>query len=38
MIKYNTNDDFFKKIEVSNFNNITVISETPTLLGVPLFF
>ena len=45
MIKYNTNDELFKKLEVSNFKNTTVISEnhyiiggiseTPILWGVP---
>ena len=40
MIKYNTNDELFKKLEVSNFKNTTVISENPYIIGgisEPLF-
>ena len=33
MIKYNTNDELFKKLEVSNFINTTVISENPYIIG-----
>ena len=33
MIKYNTNDELFKKLEVSNFKNTTVISENPYIIG-----
>ena len=32
MIKYNTNDGLFKKLEVSNFKNTTVISENPYII------
>ena len=34
MMKYNTNDELCKRLEVSNFRNTTVISETPILWGV----
>ena len=40
MIKHNTNDELFKKLEVSNFKNTTVISENPYIIGgisEPLF-
>ena len=40
MMKYNTNDELFKKLEVSNFINTTVISENPYIIGgisEPLF-
>ena len=33
MIKYNTYDELFKKLEVSNFKNKTVISENPYITG-----
>ena len=33
MIKYNTNDELFKKLEVFNFKNTTVISENPYIIG-----
>ena len=31
--KYNSNDELCKKLEVSNFKNTTVISETPISWG-----
>ena len=35
MIKYNSNFELCKKLEVSNFKNMTVISETPISWGYP---